>query len=99
MNINQARSQANRNTRAKEMNAAGYIFQTGDWNIVEIFKPGNTDLIPDYTVNRTDRTCTCPDFTRHQQDCKHILWVDMEMDKREMEDLFAQYDARTALEF
>ena len=107
--INQAIAEANRNTRAQNMKAEGYYLQTGDWNKVEIFKPGNAGLLPDYTVNRTEATCTCKDFEKTNKTCKHQMFVELEAEKypqaqevmeeaKMWEAICAEYDARARYE-
>lgn len=32
---------------------------------------------PLYAVNSIDRTCTCPDFSKHMKTCKHLLAGDI----------------------
>lgn len=79
MNINTAIFEANRNSRALNMTVEGYTFITATWLTVEVLKPGNINLMPDYTVDRIEATCTCSDFTKNQKACKHILWVELKM--------------------
>ncbi len=80
MNINEAVKQANRNSRAQNMQAEGYtVVIYKDWLTVEIHKPGNTTMMQDYMVNRLERTCTCEDAKRGNY-CKHQMFVELVME-------------------
>lgn len=80
MNITTAIAQANRNNRALNMKAEGYYTLTTDFLKVEVYKPGNTNMMPDYTVNRVEGTCDCPDAAKGNY-CKHQMFVELQMAK------------------
>lgn len=76
--INEAIAQANRNARALNMKAEGYYtLAYANWLTVEVYKPGNQNMRPDYTVNRAESTCTCPDFGKTGKICKHQMFVEL----------------------
>ena len=91
MNINQARNQANRFSRALNMKSEGYRFQPfGKTPTYAVFKPENTATTNgrrDYFVNLTPgkEECDCADFQKNGGTCKHMLFVTVEKEKQEEE--------------
>lgn len=56
--------------RAKEIAARGQIARAGDMWLV----PSQTgDAVYRVTLDGEQLRCTCPDFDRRQQPCKHIM--------------------------
>lgn len=97
--INTARRQANSFTKALQMAKDGYrIQQYAKTPVYAIFKPQNTaktNGYADYNVNLTpDKVaCTCTDFEKHGEFCKHTLFAQMEQKRQRTEEEDAHYEA------
>jgi hypothetical protein len=88
--------------KAKTLFANGtyYWYHCGD--VYGVYKKSG-DNSPDtaYTVNLLTQTCTCPHFSTWREPCKHILGLEMELDRIAMEEQAEQeerlqHDGETA---
>src|SRR5690348_3836483 len=76
--INQARRQADRYQRALRMSAQGYTFRA-DEDAAEVYLVDK----PDGTVHCVQvqiPACSCVDFQKHEEPCKHIHFVNLELE-------------------
>lgn len=78
MNIDTARNQANRYTRALTMREEGYRMEPATTDCYDIFKPGNDTGLADYTVDLYRNTCECEDSKKGNV-CKHRYFVNIEI--------------------
>lgn len=109
-NISDALRQAKCWEKAQGMKAEGYVWNTICKNFFRIFKPENTTQDKaDYVVDLTAgmEHCNCPDFEKHEDYCKHTLFMQAEVKAQEdaaqqvfdlaaCEATFAAYDAEKA---
>ena len=81
INISNARRQANCFTKAQTMFAEGYTFNVLANKMYRIFKPGvSHDEPASYVVDMLMKSCTCPDFCKHGDYCKHTMFIEMELE-------------------
>jgi len=90
-NLNDAREEANRYAKARQMTEQGYTARpVGEVEGTYFVQNPKGDLYIVMFFDNAPARCQCPDWKERERDCKHIMWLRSELETAAQ---LAQYEA------